>query len=331
MNKFLLFTSLSILLFTSGCSTKRVFEPKVVESDWSHYGDAKEKIIDVGSNAALLEDRTLLSKDGILNVKIAKNSRVLSQSNGWILSATIDGHLTLTNIKDATQKIEFDLKKTIATASVKENTLAVVFADNEIALYDLETKELTFQEKEGKSLAIDSRIATPYFMKDLVLFPTLDGKVVVVNSRLKKRLRTVIVSSKDRFNNVIYFNVVDEKIIAVTATEMLSLSSKEKRAKYEIRDVVYDGRTLYITTKQGEVIALTSDLEVKSKIKFPFAHFLSFIAHNDKLYLLEKEGYMIVLDKDMKNYSVHEVDIEEGYLFVDGEKFYIADEYISVE
>ena len=79
------------------------------------------------------------------------------------------------------------------------------------------------------------------------------------------------------------------------------------------------------------MIALNSDLEEQSKKKFPFAHFLAFIVDGDKIYLLEKEGYMIVLDKDMKNYSVHEVDIEEGYIFVDNKRFYISDEYIDIK
>ena len=331
MNKFLLPISFALLLVVSGCSTKRVFEPKVLKSDWSHYGKAEQTIVDVGSNAALLENRTILSQDGFIDVKIAKNSRVLSESNGWVLSATIDGDLTLQNIKEPSNKTLFSLKKTIATASVHENTLAVLFADNEMALYEVDTKNLIFKEKGSKSLAIDSRIATPYFMRDLVLFPTLDGKVVIVSATLKKRLRTVIVSSQERFNNIIYFNVIDEKIVAVTATEIVSLASKELRAKYEIRDVLYDEQNIFVTTKQGEVLSLTSNLELNAKIKFPFAHFLSFLSHKDKLYLLEKEGYMVVLDKDMKNYTVHEVDIEDGYIFVDGEKFYIADEYISVK
>jgi len=308
-----------------------VYEPQYVDEDWSHYGNRDITIVHIGSNAALLEDGTVLAKDGVINVEVDASSRLLSDSDGWIISAQIDGNLTLSNIQDPTNKINFELKKTIASASVNENMLAVLFADSEMALYDINTKELILKEQGTKSLAVDSRIATPHFMKSLVLFSTLDGKVVIINIEKKKKLRTIIVATEDNFNNVIYFNVIDNKIIAATGTKILSLASKEIRVKYEIRDMIYDVKDICITTKQGEVISLTPDMQVNAKIKFPFAHFMGLISHKDKLYLLEKEGYLIELSKDLLEYNIYEVDIEDGFIFVGDKNFYIADEYISVE
>jgi len=109
------------------------------------------------------------------------------------------------------------------------------------------------------------------------------------------------------------------------------LSQKEIREKYETRNLVYDDKTIYIATKDGRVLSLTPDLREIAKLKFPFAHFLGMIMHNDKLFILEKEGYLIVVDKDLKKYSIHEVDVDDGYVFVGDTKFYIADEFISVE
>ena len=331
MSKFLLPFSLFLIILFSGCSTKKVFEPQYIDDDWSHYGDRDQEIIDVGSNVALLEDGTVLAKDGIVDINIDHSQRVISDSDGWIISSKIDGNLTITNIQNPTNSVLFELKKTIASASVKENILAVLFADSEMALYDINTKALILKEQGSKSLAVDSRIATPHFMNNLVLFSTLDGKVVIINTQKKKKLRTIIVSTEDNFNNIIYFNVIDNKIIAATSTKILSLASKEIRVKYEIRDIVYDDENIFITTKQGEVISLTPDMQVNAKIKFPFAHFLGLISHNDKLYLLEKEGYLIELEKDLYDYSVHEVDIEDGYIFVGDKTFYVHDEYISVD
>lgn len=331
MNKFLVFiVGISFVMF-SGCSSKKVFEPKIVKDEWSRYGDRNLSIIDVGSNLALLEDRTVLTKDGIVNIKIDDTQRVISDSDGWIISSQIDGNLTLSS-KESSKEIVFELKKTIATASVKDNNLAVLFADNEMALYNIQTKETILKEQGSKSLAVDARIVAPYFMNGLVVYSTLDGKVIIVNIQLKKRLRTIIVSSKNTFNNIIYFNIIDNKIIAATNTTILSISSKETRVKYEIRNIIYDNENIFITTKQGEVISLNSNLDLNTKTKFPFAHFLAMIADEDKLYLLEKEGYMIVLDKkDMTQYSVYNVNIEEDYLFIGDKVFYIDDEYISIK
>ena len=321
-------------LFFTGCSTKKVYEPKDIKDSWSAYGYRDSEIVDVSSNVALLEDNKLLLKGKKIPLdlkNLSKDARVLGEVDGVILTATIDGRLTLIDRHNPTHREVFELKKTIATASVDENLVAVLFADNEIALYDRTTKELLFKESGSKATVVDAKMAMPHFMKNLVIFATLDGKIIIVNSDLKKRLRSVLVSSNDKFNNIIYFNIVDGKIIAATDSALLSLAREEKRAEYEIRDIAYDGELLYLTTKQGEVVALNSDLEEQAKKKFPFAHFLAFIVDGDKIYLLEKEGYMIVLNKDFKKYSVYDVDIDEGYIFVDNKRFYISDEYIDIK
>jgi len=112
---------------------------------------------------------------------------------------------------------------------------------------------------------------------------------------------------------------------------MLSMAAKEIRVSYEIRNIVYDNKDILITTKQGEIISLTPDLQVNAKIKFPFAHFLGLIVFEDKIYALEKEGYIIEISKDLLTYDVYNVEIEDGYIFAADKIFYIDDKYISVE
>ncbi len=318
------------LLF-SACSTKEVYEPKLISGEWKHYGDNNETIVDVTADIALLESGRVISRKKVINVKVEDSFRLLSLSDGWIISSNIDGNVTLEYIEDSSMVKKFELKKTIAAASIKDDILAILFADNEMALYSIATKELILKEKGNTQKIIDSRVVNPHFMNDLVLFLTLDGRIIIINTKAKKKLRTVIVSSEDNFNNIIYFNIIDSKIIAATGHKMLSMAKKETRVKYELRNVVDAGKEIFISTKQGEVVSLTPDLQVNSKVKFPFAHFLGMIAHKDKLYLLEQEGYMIEVTKDLLEYKVYEVDIEDGYIFVADKKFYIADEYISVE
>lgn len=200
-----------------------------------------------------------------------------------------------------------------------------------MALYDIDTKALVLKEQGSKSLAVDMKIVNPYFMKDLVIFSTLDGKIVIINATEKKRLRTVIVSSQDKFNNIIYFNMIDNKIIAATGTKILSLAQKEIRQKYEIRSIVDDGKMLYVATKQGDVISLTPELEVVNKIKFPFAHILGMVSDDEKIYLLEKEEYLIEVDKKTFEYKVYESDFSDGFVFVGDKVFYVDDTKISIK
>jgi hypothetical protein len=322
--------TLSILFF-GACSSKKVFEPKNVAGSWDKHGSSAEGVADITSNVAMLENRTVLAKDKIIDITIAESYRLLAKSDGWIISSTIDGNLMLQFISDKNMIEKFELKKTIASASIKNDMLAVLFADNEMALYSIATKELLLKEQGDPSLAVDSRITSPHFMGELVLFPTLDGKVVIINSKLKKKLRTIIVSSEEHFNNIIYFNVIDNKIIAATGNKILSISTKEEREKYEIRTIAYDNKDIFLTTKQGEVVSITPDLKLNAKTKFPFAHFLGMITTENKVYLLEKEGYIIELSKDLKEQKIYEADIENGYVFTADKMFYVEDEFISVE
>ena len=321
---------LALLVLLSACSTKEVYEPKKLSDEWKKTAAMDESIVDTSQNVALLENRKVLAQTGELNVTIPENQRLISLSDNHVISASIDGNVTLISIEDGS-KINLDLKKTIAGASISGNILAVLFANDDIALYDTDTKEILFKEQGGKVIANDMRIVNPFFLNDLVIFSTLDGKVVIVNSKLRKRLRTVIVSSEDYFNNIIYFNIADNKILAATSYKLLAMAQKELRQKYEIRNIVFDGKLIYITTKQGQILALTPDLQVDSKIKLPFAHFLGMISHDGKLYILEKEGYMIVVDKKSFSYTVHEVDINDGFVFVGNNVFYVDDEKILVE
>ena len=165
--------SLSLILF-SGCSSKKVFEPEVTGDSWDKYESIGEDIIDITSTSALLDNRKILAKDSKIDIEIAENYRLIANTDGWILSATIDGKLKLQSIEDTSKVEEFELKKTVASASVKDDNLAVIFADNELALYSLSSKELLLKEKAGDALAIDSRIANPYFLGGVVIFPTLD-------------------------------------------------------------------------------------------------------------------------------------------------------------
>jgi hypothetical protein len=327
---FLLFLTLFALFF-SACSTKKVFEPQVVAGDWDKHGTVDDKVVDITSSVALLENRKVLAKDKIIEIEVAEPYRLLASSDGWIISSTIDGKLMLQYIADNKMVEKFDLKKTIASASVKNDMLAVLFADNEMALYSIATKELLLKELGDTALAVDSRIVSPYFMGELVLFPTLDGKVVIVNTRLKKKLRTIIVSSEEYFNNIIYFDVIDNKIVAATGHKLLSMSTKEEREPYEIRTIAYDNKDIFLTTKQGEVVSVTPDLKLNAKTKFPFAHFLGMIVKEDKVYLLEKEGYIIELSKDFKEQKIYKISLADGYVFAADKMFYIDDEYISVE
>lgn len=330
---FYLIAIFSLLAF-SGCSTKQVFKPtKDTLGSWKYEDDLNESIVDVTSNSALLEDGSVLAKDKVIDLNISTDKeRLIGVSDKWIITSQIDGNLTLISRYNKSLRDRFDLKKTVAAASVKDDLLAVVFASNELAIYSISTKKILFHSEGNAPLVVNAKIVNPYFLDDLVLFLTLDGKIVIVNSKEKKILRSIIVSSADNFNNITAFSVVGNNLVAATGYKLLSLANKEIREPYEIRNMKYDKDGIYIATKDGQVINLTPTLQVKAKIKFPFAHFLGMIVNDKKVYLLEKEGYIIALSKDLASYDLYNVSIsKDSYVYVGDKAFYVDDEYFSIK
>ena len=141
----------------------------------------------------------------------------------------------------------------------------------------------------------------------------------------------MLVSSEENFNNIIYFNVIDNVMVAATGYRLFSLSEKERREKYEMRDVIFGKEGIWITTKEGEVVSLTPSLQLNAKRKYPFAHFLGMILTDDRLYLLEKQGYIVELSKDLSESNVYELNIDDGFVYVGKKAFYVNDVIYSVE
>ncbi len=321
-----------LALFFSGCSHKEVYKPEDVKGEWRNAGRLSDSIAQVTSTAALLENGVLLAKDGEKRVKLPEGYRLLNGGSEWIVTESPERNLVLFSSEGGEGKVTFEFKRGVAAASVQDDILAVLFANNEMALYSLESKKLLFKEASNASVAVDSRIANPYFLKELVLFLTLDGKIVIVNSQTKQVLRSVVVSSEEYFNNIAYLNVIDNNLVASTGYGVLALSQKEAREKYDIRNIAYTSEGIWLTTKQGEVIALSPSLQFRAKKKFPFAHFVGISVQNDRVYVLEKEGYMIALTKNLLAYDVYDVDLQEGdRIFVGDGRFYFDDRYIAVQ
>jgi len=183
LKKYIVLLPFLLILFTS-CSLKKVYEPKVVAGEWKNSGNLDAKIVDVTSNIAQLDNKKLFLKSKVIDLDLKNNEHLISYSNNKILTATIDGNLTIRENNNSS--FSLNLKKSIATASIKDDILAVIFTDNEIALYSLKSKEPIFKSQVGEIIAVDSKIVPPYFFNDLVIFPTLDGKIVIVNIKFRK-------------------------------------------------------------------------------------------------------------------------------------------------
>lgn len=320
----------SVLLLT-GCSQKEVFKPELVKGEWRSAGHLSAPIAQVTQSGALLSNGNILTKAGEKKQKVPADFRLLNVSDEWIITQNSKNDLELIPSDGVSEHVIIELKRTVASASIQGDVVAILFGNNEMALYSLQTKKMTFKENSNAPIAVDARIANPYFLKDLVVFLSLDGKIVIVNATDKKLLRSIIVGSDEYFNNITYLNVIENSMVASTGNTVLSLSQKENREKYEVRDIAYTEDGVWLTTKQGEVIALTPTLQYKAKKKFPFAHFLGISVQNDRVYVLEQGGYMIALSKNLLSYDVYDIDMDHDTVFVGESKIYFNDRYIEIK
>jgi len=343
------------LLGLGGCSSREYYKPKKVENDWpvcQEYADVaktivgerpkrsdiplwppcrrtQDPLVQTGAEGAVLEEGGLIERGGPSVRSVSDQGRYLGRSGDTLLTTVIDGNLTL--LREGNETRMLPLEKTIAAAAMEGDVLAVVFADNTLALYHAESGKSFYKESGQEPIAVDHRLAAPYFLGNLVIFPTLDGKTVVIDSEKREVLRSTIVSTEKYFNNIFYFNVIGNTMVAATPYTIYCLSDKERRVKRELRAVDFTDEGIWAATKEGEVILYNTALHPQVRKKFPFAHFLGMIVGKEHIYLLEKEGYLIVTDKTMTTEKVYKVALDGDLAFTTDKAFYVDDLIITVE
>ncbi len=320
---------LAFALLFLGCSSKEYYKPQNTEGSLPLTDRFDSHITEISGENATLEDGRVITKKGLDLTRFPKGYRFVFKNEEWSLAVKTGGEIFA--VKNENESKALHLPKTVAAAALKGNLLAVIFADNELALYDFNSAELIFKEPASESTAVDMRIANPRFLNELVLFPTLDGKIVIVNAETKTLLRTIIVSSEQYFNNIIYFNMIDDALYAVTPYKIYTLGEKESRIEIEARNVRVDTKGIWVATKQGELVSMTHSLEIISRKKFPFAHFLGLIVTDELLYAAEKNGYIIVTPHDLSSSKVYDFSLEDGFFYTSDEGFYFDNVYLKVK
>ncbi|GAA8190037.1 plasminogen-binding protein PgbB [Helicobacter pylori] len=221
---------------------------------------------------------------------------------------------------NASQKsIIIPLETFALSASVKGNLLAVVLADNSANLYDITSQKLLFSEKGSPSTTINSLMAMPIFMDTVVVFPMLDGRLLVVDyvHGNPTPIRNIVISSDKFFNNITYLIVDGNNMIASTGKRILSVvSGQEFNYDGDIVDLLYDKGTLYVLTLDGQILQMDKSLRELNSVKLPFASLNTIVLNHNKLYSLEKRGYVIEVDlNDFNSYNVYKTPTIGSFKF----------------
>ncbi|UOS05408.1 plasmid stabilization protein [Helicobacter pylori] len=226
----------------------------------------------------------------------------------------------ISNNPNASQKsIIIPLETFALSASVKGSLLAVVLADNSANLYDITSQKLLFSEKGSPSTTINSLMAMPIFMDTVVVFPMLDGRLLVVDyvHGNPTPIRNIVISSDKFFNNITYLIVDGNNMIASTGKRILSVvSGQEFNYDGDIVDLLYDKGTLYVLTLDGQILQMDKSLRELNSVKLPFASLNTIVLNHNKLYSLEKRGYVIEVDlNDFNSYNVYKTPTIGSFKF----------------
>jgi outer membrane protein assembly factor BamB len=325
---------LTALLMTSGCAGKNVYEPKKVDAEVKVTQKLDRGVKNVVREGAVLDKKDVVTrKSGVITGILPKGFYFINESEGNIIVGNDDGKLEI--ISKSTKKPLFTttFEQPVVSATQKGNLLAAVLSDNTIVLYDIKADSERYRESLDKVITIDARAANPVFINDLIVFPTLDGRLLIMDSNKKVVLRDVAISDKELFNNVIFLEVHGNILVAATSSKVIVITPKRIYTyAADIKDILYVGHNIYIFTKGGKVIQLNEQLQKVEERDFEYANFVAVAEMNGKLYGVEREGYLIEMDRKLGTVNIKALDDEvEQPSMIAKDVLYIGDKAISLK
>ena len=324
--KILLASSVAIALF-SGCSSKQYYEPEQTHNaSSSSMGD---QIIHYSRDGATLASGDVLTKTERVSLKLEKGFHFINNTNKVAITANQQGKVNIVTEKGTVDSATFP--QAVVSATLIGKHLVYVLQNNTFGVYNFETKALDYSNKAQKAFAIDTRIANPLKIDGLVIIPTLDGKLTILDLKTFKISKEMYISTETSLNNIIFLKRLNNTLIAATPNKVLSISNQgKKELDTPISEVIIDKQSLFVFAKDGRVLKLNESLTIDSEKKFKFAHFSIATIHDDKVYALDKQGYLIVSNKSFSQHKVYKVSEVEGYAFVSEGKLYYDGEVIEL-
>ncbi len=326
-----IFLILTILLFT-GCGSKKYFEPaQTSNADGamkSHKGTSKYLTRD----GVTFDNNKYVSKYGSGKIVLNSNEVFLSANKSYIFTTDQYGKLFITkkSTKKLVKTVKFDVP--IVSAGVKNGLLVYLLQDNTFGIYKLSNDTKLVENKSEDAFAVDSRIASPMFIDNLVVVPTLDGKLLIMDMNNPENAKVIYISSSTKLNNVIYLSRVGNLLVASTPNRVMTIGTAEGEYNRQgISEVAISKGSIYLFTKAGEIIKMNSSLEQKAYKKFKFAHFSTGTAFGGKVYGLDQQGSLIVTDANLKKYRVYDVGAVKDYAFVSGRKLFKDELIIALD
>ncbi len=326
-NKFLLLTSILVIIF-NGCSSKQYYKPENIENNLQAISSTYD-IVNFSRDGATLENRDILTREKKIKLNIPKGYFFINITKKGIIIANREGDCKILK-GNSVQNIKFP--KALIAGTVIDNKLIYLLKDNSFGIYNLSTKSITFNSKGEKTYSIDTRVANPIRVDKLAVVPLLNGKVDILDLSSNRLVKEIFISGNKSLNNIIFLKRLKNILIVATPHKLVAISNRGKREfKREISEVVLDGDNIFLFTKDGTIARLNDSLVVQDEKKFKFAHFSVATIYKNRVYALDKQGYLIVSNKDFTKYKVYKFSEVDGYSFVSGRYIYYNGDKIDME
>lgn len=318
MRKEIVLSGVISLLLLTGCGSKQYFTPlKTYDAPSSSAGVIQSFTRD----GATLVDGRVLTKKGASTATITKGYSFINSSKGGMITANKKGECQIVLPNGEEKSVKFT--NALVAGSIMKNKLVYLLQDNSFGIYDFATEKIVYNNKAEKVFSIDTRIANPYQIDNLVVVPTLSGKLTVLDLSTLKLSKEIYVSTESTLNNIIFLNRVGNTLVAATPHRIISYSNKGKREfDREISEVILDGKSIFVFTKDGLISELDESMKVINEKKFKFAHFSVASLLDNKIYALDKQGFLIVANRALTKHKVYNLPEVDGYSFISAGKLY---------
>ncbi len=327
VKKTLLATAITSILFL-GCSGKQYYEPLNASSlSASNMGD---QLIHYSRDGATLASGKVLTTTEMVNLNLPPTFYFINNTKKAAITADLQGNCHILTTKGITKTTKFS--EPLVAGTLIGKYLVYVLQNNHYGVYDFAQNKIVYSNSSNKAFAIDSRIANPLAIDNLVVIPTLDGKLTILDLTTFKIAKEIYVSTQSYLNNIIFLNKINNTLIASTPNKVLAISSKgKKELDTEVSEVAIKNGAVFVFAKDGRVLKLNDLLSIISEKKFKFAHFSVASVGEKKLYALDKQGYLIVSNQTLSKQKVYKVAEVDGYAFVSDEKLYYNGEIINLK
>lgn len=312
-----------VALLFSGCSGKKYFEPQQTFSASNASTSYGGNMIDISRDGGTLENGRYVGKAGLGSIALGEGYRFLNENNAYILAANAEGILKVIDKKTKEAVRAISLHVPVVSATINQGAIAYILNNNTFGIYQMSDNTKVIESRSERTYAIDTRAASPMFIDSLVVMPMLDGKLIVVDVADTENAKVVYISSEKAFNNVIFLSRVGNTMIAATTKRLISLGDGGKQEySANISEVAVDNGRIYLFTKEGEVLALDSNLKVVGTSKYKFAHYAAGTAFGGRVYALDQQGSLIVMNSALRKHKIYDLGEVEEPAFIAGTKLY---------